>query len=111
MNEEVIDYGEVMHTYYAGLQYGVRGPNYEDITWLESTPQPSKEHLAELWQEIKEKVSLQKVYNARALPGNYPSKEELIIALWDKIMENKNDYADELQSRRLEIKDQFPKPE
>ena len=49
-----IDYGAVMHKFYAGRQYGVRGPAYEDITWLENEPKPTKEHLANLWEDIKD---------------------------------------------------------
>ena len=109
--EDGVDYGEVMHRFYAGQPYGVRGPRYEDITWLADSPQPSKEELAEKWETIKNEVALERVRMQRAIPGRYPSKEDLIIALWDKIMEDKHEYADELQALRLQIKEQFPKPE
>jgi hypothetical protein len=52
-----IDFGEVMHRFYAGRQYGVRGPNYEDISWMEAgEPMPSRELLAAKWEEIKEET-------------------------------------------------------
>jgi hypothetical protein len=34
----------------------------------------------------------------------------MIIALWEMVVENRPEKADELQARRLEIKAQFPKP-
>lgn len=105
-----IDFGEVMHRYYAGKQYGVRGPNYEDITWLESDPQPTREELAALWENIKDEIALRKVHDLRSTPGNYPSTDQLIVALWEKIMEGNNGPADALQAKRAEIKSQFPKP-
>ena len=107
---DTIDFGEVMHKFYAGRQYGVRGPNYEDITWLESEPMPSKEELAAKWEEIKEAVALRKVAEARSMPGNYPSRDDMIVALWEMIVEDRPEKAQELQARRAEIKAQFPKP-
>jgi hypothetical protein len=35
-SENEIDFGEVMHRFYAGRQYGVRGPEYDDISWMET---------------------------------------------------------------------------
>lgn len=105
-----VDFGEVMHRFYAGRQYGVRGPNYEDISWFEETPKPSREELAQLWEQIKDEVSLEKVHRERSIPGRYPSKDELIVALWEKVIEGKSDYADQLQAQRLAIKKQYPTP-
>jgi len=101
--EEVVDYGEVMHKYYAGRQYGVRGPNYEDITWMESTPMPSREELIEKWQIIKEAVRLRRVAEKRTIPGEYPSKDDMIVALWEMVVENRPETAQALQQRRIEI--------
>ena len=40
-----IDFGEVMHRFYAGRQYGVRGPNYEDICgWNQANQCPAEKH-------------------------------------------------------------------
>ena len=105
-----IDFGEVMHKFYAGRLYGVRGPNYEDITWMESEPMPTREELAAKWEEIKDAVALRRVAEARSMPGNYPSKDEMIVALWEMVVEDRPEFAQELQARRQAIKSQFPKP-
>lgn len=105
-----VDFGEVMHRFYAGRQYGVRGPFYEDITWLESEPMPSKEELIAKWETIKDEVALRKVAQARALPGNYPSRDDMIVALWEMVVENRPELAQKLQARREEIKAKYPKP-
>lgn len=105
-----IDFGEVMHKFYAGRQYGVRGPNYEDISWMEAgEPMPSREHLAELWEEIKEETRLRKIAQLRATPGQYPGKDEILVALWEMVVENRPEKAQELQARREEIKAKYPK--
>ncbi len=104
-----IDFGEVMHKFYAGRQYGVRGPNYDDISWFEDEPKPSVEELAAKWETIKESVRLRKIAEARSTPGNYPSRDDMIVALWEMVVENRPEKAQELQARREEIKQRFPK--
>jgi hypothetical protein len=110
MSTNAVDYGEVMHKFYAGRQYGVRGPNYEDITWLEETPIPTRGELEALWEDIKESVAIKRVHQARSIPGNYPHKDEMVVALWEMIVENRPEAAQALQARREAIKLQFPKP-
>jgi hypothetical protein len=44
------------------------------------------------------------------MPGNYPSKDDMIVALWEMVVENRPEYAEQLQARRVEIKSQYPKP-
>jgi len=41
----------------------------------------------------------------------YPKTDELIIALWEKVMEDNSVSADELQELRLAIKEKYPKSE
>jgi hypothetical protein len=107
MNE--VDFGEVMHKFYAGRLYGVKGPNYEDITWMESEPKPSPEELAEKWELIKDDVKARKIAQARSCPGKYPSKEDLVIALWEMVVEERPEYAQKLQQIREAVKLEFPK--
>jgi hypothetical protein len=105
-----IDFGEVMHRFYAGRQYGVRGPNYEDISWMEvGEPMPSRELLATKWEEIAEETRLRKIAQQRATPGQYPSKDEILVALWEMVVEDRPEKAQELQARREEIKAKYPK--
>jgi hypothetical protein len=107
---DTVDFGEVMHKFYAGRQYGVRGPAYEDITWMESEPMPSREDLIAKWETIKDQVALRKVHDKRSMPGHYPSRDDMIVALWEMVVENRPEKAQDLQARREYIKQQFPKP-
>lgn len=105
-----IDFGEVMHRFYAGRQYGVRGPNYEDISWMEvGEAMPSREVLAAKWETIAEETRLRKIAQQRSTPGEYPSKDEIIVALWEMVVENRPEKAQALQARREEIKSKYPK--
>lgn len=106
-----VDFGEVMHKFYAGRLYGVRGPSYDDITWLDpEEPKPSKEYLASLWPQIEADVLKRRVAEQRSTPGQYPSKDEMIVALWEMVVENRPEFAQKLQARREEIKAKYPKP-
>jgi hypothetical protein len=107
-NENTIDFGEVMHRFYAGRQYGVRGPAYDDITWMETEPKPSKEELADKWETIKDDVNLKKIQRQRSTPGEYPAKDEILVALWEMVVENRPEKAQALQARREEIKAKYP---
>lgn len=107
MNE--VDFGEVMHKFYAGKLYGVKGPKYEDITWMESSPKPSPEELMEKWELIKGEVKANKIAQARSCPGKYPSKEDLVVALWEMVVEERPEYAQKLQQIRESVKLEFPK--
>lgn len=104
-----VDFGEVMHKFYAGRLYGVRGPLYDDITWMETTPKPTREELMAKWETIKDEVALRKIHQQRSMPGNYPSRDDMIVALWEMVVENRPEKATELQARREQIKQQYPK--
>lgn len=106
---EGVDFGEVMHKFYAGRLYGVKGPNYEDITWMEETPKPSVEEMMEKWEEIKDEVNARKIAQLRSCPGKYPSKEDLVVALWEMIVEERPEYAQKLQAIREQVKLEYPK--
>lgn len=105
-----VDFGEVMHKFYAGRLYGVRGPLYDDITWMETTPKPTREELIAKWETIKDDVALRRVHEQRAMPGKYPSRDDMIVALWEMVVENRPEKAAALQARREAIKQEFPKP-
>lgn len=39
----------------------------------------------------------------------YPPTDELVVALWEKIIENKPESADALQAERIKVKQKYPK--
>jgi hypothetical protein len=105
-----IDFGEVVHRFYAGRQYGVVGPRYEDINWFdEEVAKPTIEDLTAKWEEIKDDIKQYKLNSKRSAPGEYPSRDDMIVALWEMVVEERPDFAQELQARRLEIKTKYPK--
>lgn len=62
---------------------------YNEIKFLEANP------LKPSYQELRR--------------NEYPTPSELIVALWEKVIENRPELANELQSKREEIKEKYPK--
>ncbi len=42
--------------------------------------------------------------------AEYPSTEDLVVALWEKVAENNPTPFDDLQSKRVAIKAKYPNP-
>ena len=66
--------------------------------------------------KIAEEVKrLQAEFDAQAYARNrqkdYPSTDDLIVALWEKVMEGRSESADALEVKRQQVKTAHPKPE
>ena len=86
-------------------EWVVRG---DVIEWLDSEyTEPTK---AEIDAEI---VRLQAEYDsqeyARNRQSEYPSIDELIVALWENVVEERAASVIELEAKRQEIKTKYPK--
>ena len=58
----------------------------------------------------KEQYRLKEKYKADRRK-EYPSSEELLIALWEKVIEDRPEAATALQVKREAVKIKYPKPE
>lgn len=62
----------------------------------------------------KEVAKLQAEYDAksyaRARQEKFPTEHDLLVALWEKVMEDRSDSADALQAIRTQVKSDNPKP-
>ena len=60
-------------------------------------------------------TKLQSEYDAQAYSRNrqknFPNEHDLLIALWEKVMEGRSESADALEVKRQEVKTANPKPE
>lgn len=105
-----IRYDLAMHHAFAGRQYGCVGDKYEDINWYEETPKPTKKELEAIWKSIEGEHITRDRNHKRQM--SYPSTDELVVALWEKFVEQRPE-ADlkliELQNRRQAVKELFPK--
>lgn len=106
-----VKYDEAMHHSYLGKRYGCTGSTYEDINWFEEgEPKPTKEELEAVWETIKDEVHLKQVQRERAM--QYPVINQLVVALWEKLVEADgltSDAIASIQAEREQVKANNPK--
>jgi hypothetical protein len=51
----MIDYTLILRTEYSGDEWSLNGDDYAGLTWLSSTPKPSKATLDGKWAKVLEK--------------------------------------------------------
>ena len=89
----------------AGKQYGCAGPAY-GITWMETDePKPTAASLEAIWNTIKADYNNDIIDMNRRI--EYPTVEELVVALWEKLVEvdglTSSDIA-AIETRRTQVK-------
>ena len=81
-------------------------PPHEFIAWDGPDPQPTQEELSTAWTQIQE------AYNndyARKREAEYPSIDELIVALWEGVVEERMAAVTKLEAKRQAVKLKHPK--
>ena len=104
----MIDSGDVLLSLKPGAEWITDGENYEDITWLDSNQTiPTKEEYE------AEKTRLQSEWDsqeyARNRQAEYPSINDLIVALWENVVEERAASVISLEATRQAIKAKYPK--
>lgn len=79
-----------------------------NVLWYSpDIPQPSEEEIN------TELARLQAKYNAQAYARNrkaeYPTTDELVVALWEAVIEERMASSIDLQGKRTAIKEKYPK--
>ena len=90
----------------------IGGPTHgpvEMIRFTEGTTPPTEEAIQAKLAELQADYDA-KSY-ARARQENFPNEHDLLIALWEKVMEDRSESADALEVKRQEVKTTHPKPE
>ena len=84
--------------------------NKEIISWTdEEYEQPTKEQFQAKLSELQADYDAKKYLRDRQL--KYPNTKDLIVALWEKVVEGRSESADALEVKRQQIKTAHPKPE
>jgi len=68
---------------------------------------PTLEELQNLW-EVKYREQYEREKNKEKRLQEYPSQQELIVALWEKIVEGRENNILKIQEKRLQIKNKYP---
>ena len=75
--------------------------------WSSSSPQPSEADIETAHAEWKAEYDAQEY--ARNRQAEYPSIDELIVALWENVVEERAASVISLEATRQEIKAKYPK--
>jgi hypothetical protein len=81
-------------------------PPHEFVSWDGPDPQPTQEELEVAW------VAIQDAYDndyARKRLEEYPSVDELVVALWEGVVEERMAAVTKLEIKRQAVKANHPK--
>ncbi len=78
------------------------GETYDSLVWKDSTPKPTEEEFDSAVADFHQKYNAKQYVRDRK--AEYPSQQELIVALYDE-----ND-REAIDAKRAEVKLKYPKP-
>ena len=84
--------------------------SYDDLVWNDSTDVPTPEDIKTQYDIITS--NRWKTQHADVRKALYPSVDELIVALWEKLVETdglSSELIDSIQAQRLQVKSDAPK--
>ncbi len=96
------------------LDLGVNGwTSYDDgtIEWNPNVPvesRPTEEQISTKAKELRD-LWHKNAYQLQR-EKKYPKRDDLIVAMWEMLVEGKTEEADKIQAIREAIKAEFPKP-
>tara|TARA_Y100000361_G_C10914348_1_gene215608 strand:+ start:216 stop:539 length:324 start_codon:yes stop_codon:yes gene_type:complete len=77
-------------------------------SWNSASPQPSVDDIEAAhaeWQAEQDATKYQ-----RDREAEYPTLNELVVALWEAVIEERMASSIDLQGKRTAVKDKYPKP-
>ena len=81
-------------------------PPHEFIAWDGPDPQPTQEELEAAWTQIQ--TAYDNDY-ARKRLEEYPSVDELVVALWEGVVEERMQAVTQVEIKRQAVKAKYPK--
>lgn len=91
------------------LRPGAQFSTHDDtIIWHDTEQdQPSDSEIAEKEAELQAEYDAQEY--ARNRKNEYPTTDELVVALWEAVIEERMASSIDLQGKRTAIKEKYPK--
>jgi hypothetical protein len=89
-------------------QVSVNADDINQITWYDSNPNNITDA-----QILAKQIELQAAYDsqefARKRKAEYPSVDELVVALWEGVVEERMAAVTKLEGKRQAVKTKYPK--
>ena len=105
----MLNYQFLLNKYYSESQCDCIDNSYDGITCYDSTvKKPSQEQFDAWWEESKEEyfeLEAQRKSISDARKSEYPPLEDLIVALWEKVMEDNEEKSSKIQYARILVKE------
>lgn len=106
-----MNYNFLLTKYCPELQCDCINNLYDTITCYDSTAKPpTQDQFNEWWEESKDEYlqleeDKKKISDLRK--SEYPSIEEMVIALWERVIEDKQQSAVDIQNIRRLVKEKY----
>lgn len=101
----------VLQYRYANCNYKFEGLTYQDLEWYDTnTVKPTEVEIENLYTEVLAEFHSNVYIKLRQ--EQYPPVEDLIVALWEKLVETDgltSNLIQQLQQKRVEVKNSIPK--
>ena len=90
-------------------QFGLVNGEISSLDWHpQEIPKPSDSAIEAEFEKLKSEWEL-KDYSRKRIE-KYPSTDDLIVALWEKVIEGRSESANALEIKRQQVKTAHPKP-
>ena len=100
---------DVMAWKYGGKHRYRVGDTYDTLVWEDESPCPTQEQLKlDEVEYLAYRAKTDYIWKRR---NEYPSIDDLVVALWEQVIEQRSDSSIALQAIRESIKQKYPKPE
>jgi len=102
----------LLSKYYLGRQWSLDGDDYSGLTFLDELPPVSEEELNDkniIYQKEMSDTEYQRL-RSKEYDKEGVTIDNLSVAIWEKVVENRPGSADALQIIRQAIKNKYPKP-
>jgi len=102
----------LLSKYYLGRQWSLDGDDYSGLTFLDELPPVSEEELNDkniIYQKEMSDTEYQRL-RSKEYDKEGVTIDNLSVAIWEKVVENRPGSADALQIIRQAIKHKYPKP-
>jgi len=100
-----MDIATILSSKYSGSLWTLDGDDYTGLTWLSSTPKPTKKALEALWAEVQYETVYARVEQARR--AEYQATTDPLFFGWQRGENTEQAWLDAVQA----VKDANPYPE
>jgi hypothetical protein len=102
----------VLKKYYAdkNWRFSETAISYDELEWFDQSAKPTPAQVNEQYQEYVS--NLWKTEHVAVRSSEYPTTDELIVALWEKLVETDgltSAKITEIQNKRNAVKEKYPK--